>query len=99
MDSYYQKLLAHNPESKAGILNPGNGGFGGGSGSGVAGGFQTRHPRSLNQQDRSNSAPNVCINNVKSFGAGGVAGAGVGGVLAGGSIGILQSKGPLQVCC
>lgn len=24
-----------------------------------------RHPRLLNQQDRSNSAPNVCINNVK----------------------------------
>lgn len=24
-----------------------------------------RHPRSLNQQDRSNSAPNVCINSVK----------------------------------
>lgn len=26
--------------------------------------YLTRHPRSLNQQDRSNSAPNVCINNV-----------------------------------
>lgn len=91
MDSYYQKLLAHNPESKAGILNPGNDGFGGTSG------FQTsRHPRSLNQQDRSNSAPNVCINNVKSFGAangpgGSVLGFGVG-------VGILQAKGPLQVC-
>lgn len=58
MDSYYQQLLAHNPESTVGILNPGNAGFG----------YQTRHPRSLNQQDRSNSAPNVCINNVKSIG-------------------------------
>lgn len=44
-----------------------------------------RHPRSLNQQDRSNSAPNVCINNVKSsFGidqqrAGGGAGGNGGG--------------------
>lgn len=26
--------------------------------------FVYRHPRSLNSQDRSNSAPNVCINNV-----------------------------------
>lgn len=26
---------------------------------------RTQHPRSLNQQDRSNSAPNVCINMVQ----------------------------------
>lgn len=58
MDRYYQQLLAHNPESTVGILNPGGGGFS----------YQSRHPRSLNQQDRSNSAPNVCINNVKSIG-------------------------------
>lgn len=44
--------------------------------------ISTRHPRSLNQQDRSNSAPNVCINNVKSFGI---------------DQRILQPKGPLQV--
>lgn len=27
--------------------------------------MKKRHPRSLNQQDRSNSAPNVCTNSVK----------------------------------
>uniref|UniRef100_A0A336L0X1 non-specific serine/threonine protein kinase n=1 Tax=Culicoides sonorensis TaxID=179676 RepID=A0A336L0X1_CULSO len=51
IDTYYQLLLA-NPESQAGIINTG------------ASVFQGRHPRSLNSQDRSNSAPNVCINNV-----------------------------------
>ncbi|XP_058054827.1 raf homolog serine/threonine-protein kinase Raf [Anopheles bellator] len=54
MDSTFYHVLLANPESTAGIINPG------------AGGYSTnlRHPRSLNQQDRSNSAPNVCINNV-----------------------------------
>ncbi|XP_037038545.1 raf homolog serine/threonine-protein kinase Raf isoform X2 [Bradysia coprophila] len=56
MDRYYQQLLAHNPESSAGILNPGSG-YG-----------YPRHPRSLNPHDRSNSAPNVNINNVKPIG-------------------------------
>ncbi|XP_058838071.1 raf homolog serine/threonine-protein kinase Raf-like [Topomyia yanbarensis] len=53
MDHIYHHLLA-NPESTVGIINPGTGGYG----------TSLRHPRSLNQQDRSNSAPNVCINNV-----------------------------------
>uniref|UniRef100_A0A2M4BFX8 non-specific serine/threonine protein kinase n=1 Tax=Anopheles marajoara TaxID=58244 RepID=A0A2M4BFX8_9DIPT len=54
MDSTFYHVLLANPESTAGIINPG------------AGRYSTslRHPRSLNQQDRSNSAPNVCINNV-----------------------------------
>ncbi|XP_052861890.1 raf homolog serine/threonine-protein kinase Raf [Anopheles cruzii] len=54
MDSTFYHVLLANPESTAGIINPG------------AGGYSTnlRHPRSLNQQDRSNSAPNVCINSV-----------------------------------
>ncbi|XP_035912779.1 raf homolog serine/threonine-protein kinase Raf [Anopheles stephensi] len=54
MDSTFYHVLLANPESTAGIINPG------------AGGYSTslRHPRSLNQHDRSNSAPNVCINNV-----------------------------------
>ncbi|XP_055309528.1 raf homolog serine/threonine-protein kinase Raf isoform X1 [Sitodiplosis mosellana] len=53
MDSYYQLLLAQNPD--CGIPNA----------NGLGLGYQERHPRSLNQQDRSNSAPNVCINSVK----------------------------------
>uniref|UniRef100_A0A1B0FAQ4 non-specific serine/threonine protein kinase n=1 Tax=Glossina morsitans morsitans TaxID=37546 RepID=A0A1B0FAQ4_GLOMM len=56
VDSYYQRLLAQNPENAVGILY---------SGRGCAPDFQTRHPRSISQQDRSNSAPNVCINNIK----------------------------------
>lgn len=53
MDNYYyQRLLAQNPENTVGILHPG---------SGVALGFHNRHPRTISQQDRSNSAPNVCI--------------------------------------
>ena len=43
-----------------------------------------RHPRSLNQQDRSNSAPNVCINNAKFC---------IDQRL------LQQTKGPLQVRC
>ncbi|XP_058458884.1 raf homolog serine/threonine-protein kinase Raf isoform X2 [Malaya genurostris] len=53
MDNIYHHLLA-NPESTVGIINPGTGGYS----------TSLRHPRSLNQQDRSNSAPNVCINSV-----------------------------------
>ncbi|XP_063535454.1 raf homolog serine/threonine-protein kinase Raf isoform X1 [Cydia strobilella] len=61
-DTYYAALLAQNPETQAGILhyepyfgyhynrNEPN---------------QKQHPRSLNQHDRSNSAPNVCINMVQ----------------------------------
>ncbi|XP_055695031.1 raf homolog serine/threonine-protein kinase Raf isoform X1 [Lutzomyia longipalpis] len=58
VESYYQFLLEQNPDNCAGILK--TGGF-------VP--YQSRHvhPRSLNQQDRSNSAPNVCINSVKTL--------------------------------
>ncbi|XP_065092933.1 raf homolog serine/threonine-protein kinase Raf isoform X2 [Ochlerotatus camptorhynchus] len=52
-NTFYHHLLA-NPESTVGIINPGTGGYN----------TSLRHPRSLNQQDRSNSAPNVCINSV-----------------------------------
>ncbi len=50
METYYQLLLA-NPDSSLGIFHSGTGGY-------------HKHPRSLNAQDRSNSAPNVCVNNV-----------------------------------
>ncbi|XP_037932532.1 raf homolog serine/threonine-protein kinase Raf-like [Teleopsis dalmanni] len=56
MDNYYQSLLAENPESTVGILHPGRGG---------AISYHGRHPRTISQQDRSNSAPNVCINNLR----------------------------------
>lgn len=56
VDSYYQFLLEQNPENCVNILSSG----------GNMGPYQSRsHPRTLNQQDRSNSAPNVCINSVK----------------------------------
>ncbi|XP_045456576.1 raf homolog serine/threonine-protein kinase Raf [Melitaea cinxia] len=56
-DTYYAALLAKNPETQAGILYlPSHFSY-----------HQNKqqHPRSLNQQDRSNSAPNVCINMVQ----------------------------------
>ncbi|XP_062559836.1 raf homolog serine/threonine-protein kinase Raf isoform X4 [Armigeres subalbatus] len=52
-NTFYHHLLA-NPEGTVGIINPGTVGYS----------TSLRHPRSLNQQDRSNSAPNVCINSV-----------------------------------
>ncbi|XP_054727137.1 raf homolog serine/threonine-protein kinase Raf [Anastrepha obliqua] len=55
MDNYYQRLLAQNPENSVGILHPGRNAILG----------QVRHPRTISQQDRSNSAPNVCINNIR----------------------------------
>lgn len=83
MDRYYQQLLAHNPESSAGILNPGSGyGYPRYVHKYTQSGWVERlrfishffffscfsHPRTLNSQDRSNSAPNVNINNVKPIG-------------------------------
>ncbi|XP_012547726.2 raf homolog serine/threonine-protein kinase Raf isoform X2 [Bombyx mandarina] len=62
-DTYYAALLAQNPETQAGILHyPPHFGYHPGMR-----GDQSKqpHPRSLNQQDRSNSAPNVCINMVQ----------------------------------
>nr|XP_032528714.1 raf homolog serine/threonine-protein kinase Raf [Danaus plexippus plexippus] len=56
-DTYYAALLAKNPETQAGILHvPAHYSY-----------HQNKqaHPRSLNQQDRSNSAPNVCVNMVR----------------------------------
>ncbi|KRT83530.1 C1 domain containing protein [Oryctes borbonicus] len=55
-DAYYRALLAR-PDSSAGILLPGHAGLGLDR--------QTRHPGTLGHQDRSNSAPNVCINSVR----------------------------------
>ena len=61
-DTYYQTLLAHNPETSAGILQvPSSYGLS----SSLATSRNSRHPRSLGQQDRSSSAPNVCFNMVK----------------------------------
>lgn len=55
-DAYYRALLAR-PDSSAGILHPGQAAFGLDR--------QPRHPGTLGHHDRSNSAPNVCINNVR----------------------------------
>ncbi|XP_072935368.1 raf homolog serine/threonine-protein kinase Raf [Epargyreus clarus] len=63
-DTYYAALLAQNPETQAGILHfPSHFGYH----HMLTRTDQTKqpHPRSLNQQDRSNSAPNVCINMVQ----------------------------------
>lgn len=58
-DAYYQTLLAHNPErlgyDLSRNLSPSRG---------------QRHPRTLGEQDRSSSAPNVCYNAVKGPGPG-----------------------------
>ncbi|KAF9795557.1 hypothetical protein SFRURICE_004929 [Spodoptera frugiperda] len=63
-DTYYAALLAQNPETQAGILHfPPH--FGYHHMISRTDQSKHQHPRSLNQQDRSNSAPNVCINMVQ----------------------------------
>ncbi|KPI95346.1 Raf-like serine/threonine-protein kinase phl [Papilio xuthus] len=63
-DTYYAALLAQNPETQAGILHyPSH--FGYHHMINRPDQSKSQHPRSLNQQDRSNSAPNVCINMVQ----------------------------------
>ncbi|CAK9810310.1 Raf homolog serine/threonine-protein kinase Raf [Anthophora plagiata] len=65
-DAYYQVLLAHNLESTAGILQlPSGYGLSRSMSPSLAPSRNQRHPRSLGQQDRSSSAPNVCFNMVK----------------------------------
>jgi len=65
-DAYYQALLAHNPETTAGILQlPSGYGLSRSMSPSLAPSRNQRHPRSLGQQDRSSSAPNVCFNMVK----------------------------------
>ncbi|XP_026323788.1 raf homolog serine/threonine-protein kinase Raf-like [Hyposmocoma kahamanoa] len=59
-DTYYKVLLAQNPETQAILQYPN---FGYPHLMRVDG--KQQHPRSLNQADRSNSAPNVCINMVQ----------------------------------
>ncbi|XP_074106469.1 serine/threonine kinase raf oncogene [Cotesia typhae] len=60
-DVYYQALLAHNPETTVGILQlPSSYAL-----ARHAPLASRRHPRTLNQQDRSSSAPNVCCNMIK----------------------------------
>ncbi|EDV32794.2 uncharacterized protein Dana_GF22213 [Drosophila ananassae] len=54
MDSYYQLMLAENQDNGIGL-----------NGRGTAVRFNGRPPR-ISQDDRSNSAPNVCINNIRS---------------------------------
>ncbi|XP_049887939.1 raf homolog serine/threonine-protein kinase Raf isoform X3 [Pectinophora gossypiella] len=60
-DTYYAALLAQNPETQA-ILHYPHFGFHHLISTDHS---KQQHPRSLNQQDRSNSAPNVCINMVQ----------------------------------
>ncbi|XP_044261989.1 raf homolog serine/threonine-protein kinase Raf [Tribolium madens] len=59
-DAYYRALLARSPDFSAGILHPGQAGLGLPR--------QPRHPGTLGHHDRSSSAPNVCLNNVKGSG-------------------------------
>ncbi|XP_032675101.1 raf homolog serine/threonine-protein kinase Raf [Odontomachus brunneus] len=68
-DAYYQALLAHNPETTAGILQlPSGYGLSRSMSPSLAPSRNQRHPRSLGQHDRSSSAPNVCFNMVKPCG-------------------------------
>ncbi|XP_043677094.1 raf homolog serine/threonine-protein kinase Raf [Vespula pensylvanica] len=68
-DAYYQALLAHNPETTAGILQlPSGYGLSRSMSPSLAPSRNQRHPRTLGQQDRSSSAPNVCFNMVRSGG-------------------------------
>jgi B-Raf proto-oncogene serine/threonine-protein kinase len=60
-DAYYRALLARSPDFSAGILHPGQAGLG-------LPHRQPRHPGTLGHHDRSSSAPNVCLNNVKGSG-------------------------------
>ncbi|CAB0040544.1 unnamed protein product [Trichogramma brassicae] len=67
-DAYYQTLLAHNPNAGILQLPVYNETY-----SSIAPALSStssrgRHPRTLNQQDRSSSAPNVCFNLVKPLG-------------------------------
>lgn len=65
-DVYYQALLAHNPETTAGILQlPSGYGLSRSMSPSLVPSRNQRHPRSLGQHDRSSSAPNVCFNMVK----------------------------------
>lgn len=57
-DDYYRALLARPSDSSAGILHPGQAGLG-------LHHRQNRHPGSLGHHDRSSSAPNVCLHNVR----------------------------------
>ncbi|XP_015175123.1 PREDICTED: raf homolog serine/threonine-protein kinase phl [Polistes dominula] len=67
-DAYYQALLAHNPEREAGILQLPSTYLSRSMSPSLAPSRNQRHPRSLGQQDRSSSAPNVCFNMVRSGG-------------------------------
>lgn len=58
-DAYYRALLARPPDFSAGILHPGQAGLE------LPHHRQPRHPGTLGHHDRSSSAPNVCINNVR----------------------------------
>lgn len=62
-DAYYTALLARPTDFSAGILHPGQAGLG------LPQSRQSsRHHGTLGQHDRSNSAPNVCLNSVKGAG-------------------------------
>ncbi|XP_015113864.1 raf homolog serine/threonine-protein kinase Raf [Diachasma alloeum] len=63
LDDYFRALLAHNPEATTGILPSGY--TFNRSMSPSLGPSRQKHPRTLAQQDRSSSAPNVCFNMVK----------------------------------
>lgn len=57
-DAYYRALLARPPDFNVGILHTGQASL-------ELPHRQPRHPGTLGHQDRSSSAPNVCINNVR----------------------------------
>lgn len=63
-DSYYKYMLAHSKDFESvGILNPGQAAYS------LHLSRTTRHPGTLGHQDRSSSAPNVCIHSVSRGGA------------------------------
>ncbi|XP_058791734.1 raf homolog serine/threonine-protein kinase Raf isoform X2 [Phymastichus coffea] len=67
-DAYYQALLAHNPETSAGILQLPAGYIRRIPTTLEASSRNARQQRTLGQQDRSSSAPNVCFNMIKPMG-------------------------------
>ncbi|XP_031334166.1 raf homolog serine/threonine-protein kinase Raf-like, partial [Photinus pyralis] len=58
-DAYFSALLARSPDSSAGILHPGQAGLD------LPHHRQPRHSGTLGHQDRSSSAPNVCLNSTR----------------------------------
>ncbi|XP_034952103.1 raf homolog serine/threonine-protein kinase Raf [Chelonus insularis] len=65
-DAYYQALLAHNSDASAAILQlPAVYALSRSTSPSLASTRNRRHPKPLEHNDRSSSAPNVCFNTVK----------------------------------